>query len=308
MKSSSDPNSSHSNPSLTASKRAEFVPLNAPQVGAGRGGADTAEPAEPVSWFTHIAPLLPDAAPAPTARQAVPPRSGGAVPAFGGFRNVDDMAREERERQLMGAPASPEILKLRWEAEQAAQELVAQANARAQSIEEAAHKKGYAAGYAQGMEEGRGEAERAVWQQNDSDRAAYRDDVQTFIAHIESERSRAWNEMEPQIIQMVFELAKHVIKQEIEVSRDVSLAVVQNALRRVADGGSLRIRVHADDLQTVRGNREDLLTLVDNIRHVEIIEDRRVGPGGCIVETDAGNIDARLETQLAEAANLLDLT
>ena len=286
----------------------QFVPLNAPHVGTGRGGLDTTTPAEPVSWFTHIAPLLPDSAPAPTTRQTAPPRSGGAVPIFDGFRNVDDMAREERERQLMGAPASPEILRLRWEAEQAAQELVAQANARAQAIEEAAHKKGYAVGYAQGMDEGRGEAERAVWQQNDSDRAAYRDDVQAFIAHIESERARAWNEMEPQIIQTIFELAKHVIKQEIETSRDVSLAVVQNALRRVADGGSLRIRVHADDLQTVRGNREDLLTLVDNIRHIEIIEDRRVGAGGCIIETDAGNIDARLETQLAEAANLLDLT
>ena len=85
------------------------------------------------------------------------------------------------------------------------------------------------------------------------------------------------------------------------------LSVTRNALRRVVEGGTLRIRVNAEDLQTVRGNREELLTLVDNIRHVEIIEDRRVGAGGCIVETDAGSIDARLETQLAEAANLLEL-
>ena len=307
MRSSSNPPSPpslSSNPPAahTSSKRPEFVPLNAPRIDTGR-----TEPAEPVSWFERVAPTLPMTAPAPTERQTAPPRDGSAVPRFAGFRDVDDMAREERERLLKGAPASPEILKLRWEAEQAAQELVAQAQSHAHAIEASAREQGYAAGYAQGVAEGRGYAERAVWQQNEADRLAYRDDIQTFLAHIEAERSRAWNEMEPQIIQMVFELAKHVIKQEIEVSRDVSLAVVQNALRRVADGGSLRIRVHADDLQTVRSNREDLLTLVDNIRHVEIIEDRRVGPGGCIVETDAGNIDARLETQLAEAANLLDL-
>ena len=215
--------------------------------------------------------------------------------------------REERERKRVGTPEPPELMALREAAENAARELVGQAAVEARAIAAAAQRQGYAAGIAQGQAEGRQEAERAVRQQAEADRAAYREDIQAFIAHIEAERQRAWNEMEPQILGMVFELAKHVIKQEIEVSRDVSLAVVQNALRRVADAGNLRIRVHADDLQTIRGSREDLLTLVDNIRHVEIIEDRRVGPGGCIVETDAGNIDARLETQLAEAQNLLDL-
>ena len=67
----------------------------------------------------------------------------------------------------------------------------------------------------------------------------------------------------------------------------------------------LRIRVHGNDLETVRTNRADLLTLVDGANHVEIIEDRRVEPGGCIIETNAGSIDARIETQLESVSDAL---
>jgi flagellar assembly protein FliH len=80
---------------------------------------------------------------------------------------------------------------------------------------------------------------------------------------------------------------------------------VRNALRRVSDSGSLRIRVHEDDLETVRANREELLSLVDGIPHVEIVSDRRVGAGGCVVETAGGNIDARIETQLETVGETL---
>lgn len=282
----------------------EFVPLDLP----GMGGEKTppTAPAAPVNWFTQVAPALPEAVAAPKITPAQPVRNGSAAAAFG-FRDVDVIKSEERERKRQREPEPPGIARLRQEAEQAAQKMIEQAQIDALAITEEAQQKGYQAGYQAGYTDGTRMAEQAVWQQAQIDRAAYRADIAAFIAHIEAERQRAWAEIEPQAIRLVFDLAKHVIKQEVEVSRDISLAVVQNALRRVADAGTLRIRVNPEDLQTVRGNREDLLTLVDNIRNVEIIEDRRVGVGGCIVETEGGNIDARLENQIAEVANILEL-
>ena len=283
----------------------EFVPLNAPHMDGAK--AANRPPAEPVSWFTHLAPELPASIAAPTTSPAAPICAQSAVPAFG-FRDVDVIGREESERSLRREPEPPGILRLRREAEEAAQELIAAAQSQAQAIGEEARQQGYQAGYEAGYADGAQRAEQAVGQQAQMDRTAYQADIADFIAHIEGERQRAWLDMEPQVVSLVFDLAKHVIKQEVEVSREVSLSVVRNALRRVADAGTLRIRVNPEDLQTVRGSREELLTLVDNLRHVEIIEDRRVGAGGCIVETEGGSIDARLEAQIAEAANLLGLT
>ena len=63
--------------------------------------------------------------------------------------------------------------------------------------------------------------------------------------------------------------------------------------------------MHVDDLETVRAFREDLTALVDGIGQLEIVEDRRVSPGGCVVETTGGTIDARIETQFTEIESLL---
>jgi flagellar assembly protein FliH len=277
----------------------EFRPLTAPQVGPAVTPAT-----EPINWFTRIAPRLPEGGRANSL--STPPTADSGPARNVVFPSVEQIVTRERERQMLGEPEPPEIVKLRYEAEQMAQELVGQAYVQAQQIEDEARSRGYADGRRAGYAAGEREAQRTLTERADAERAAYREDLAALIAHIEAERARAWNEIEPQAISLIFELAKHVIKEEITASRAAVLPVIRNALRRVADGSSLRIRVHADDLDTVRGSREEILSLLDNVRNVEIIEDRRVGAGGCVIETPAGNIDARVETQLDEMGKTLE--
>ena len=91
------------------------------------------------------------------------------------------------------------------------------------------------------------------------------------------------------------------------MSRSIAIEIICNALRRVADNGALRVRVNPDDLEMVRSNRADLLHIVEGVsRTSKFVEDRRVGAGGCIVETESGSIDARIETQLASLGDTLN--
>lgn len=288
----------------------EFVPLNAPRL-AGDGtvrSTSPASPAQPVDWFRNLAPELSALRTAPTLPTATGPIPDKNNVHYAHFKDMEDILREEHERKMIGDAIPPQIVALKYEAEQTARQLVGEALAQAQSIEDEASQRGYQAGFDQGFALGKAEGERQAQVQAQAEREVLRGDVACLLAHIEAERQRTWNTLEPEMIRLVFELARLVIKQEVEVSRDVCLGVVRNALRRVTESGTVRIRVNSEDLPTIRGNRDELLTLVDNLRHLEIIEDRRVGVGGCIVETEGGNIDARLETQLAEAANLLDLS
>jgi flagellar assembly protein FliH len=278
-----------------------FEPLIAPRV-APKNPA----PPTPVNWFQYLAPrLLEEAAgeEMPSGENAAGDQSGVRRVAFG---DVEAIAADVRRRQQMGEPEPPEITMLRLKANEEAQEIVGEAFLQGQAIEQKAEEQGYQAGYVQGYLEGEREAQRILTQRADDERAAYREDLKAFIARIEAERQRAWEEIEPQVIGLVFELAQKVIKQEITASREVALSMIKNALRRVAESGALRIRVHASDLETVRSHREDLMSLLDGIHHLEIIEDRRVSEGGCIVETEAGNIDTRVETQLKEVADTLE--
>jgi len=40
--------------------------------------------------------------------------------------------------------------------------------------------------------------------------------------------------------------------------------------------------------------------LVEGAKSIQIVEDTTVDPGGCIIETDFGEIDARISSQLSE--------
>jgi len=42
-------------------------------------------------------------------------------------------------------------------------------------------------------------------------------------------------------------------------------------------------------------------------KHMRVIEDQRVDPGGVVVETDAGTLDAKISTQVEEAKRVLRL-
>lgn len=278
-------------------KELPFLPLTAPRV-----APQNPTPPVPVNWFTHIAPRIPEAPPSPYKREN---NRGGEGTQQMAFPDVDELAALERVLSRQAPEEPPDVAEMRQQACAFVEETVRQAMEQAELIRQEAQQTGYQDGYAQGYADGETEARHILAQRADAERTVFREDITAFIAHVEAERQRVWMELEPQIIGLVFDLAKQVIKQEVELNREVALSITRNALRRVAESGNLRIRVHAEDLDTVRANREELMTLVDGIPHVEIVADRRVGLGGCIVETAGGNIDARIETQLETVADTL---
>ncbi|CEK20433.1 FliH/SctL family protein [Chthonomonas calidirosea] len=286
------------------SSRAEnpaFQPLTAPRIQGKSRPSPT-----PVNWFQVLAPKLEVGATVAVEPSSPPPTSGTHVTPFP-LRPVEEMAEELRRQQVKVLMEPPEIAQMRQEAEQAAQALLDEAQQKAKLLEEEGYRQGFEKGYYDGKIKGEAEVRAELTRQAEAERQALRQDLQNFVQLVEAQRRRIWEELEPQVVQLVFELARKVIKQEVEASKEVALSVIKNALLRVADSASLCIRVSPRDLETVRSHREELLEMLDHLPHVEIIGDRRVGDGGCIVETPNGNVDARIETQLAELNPLFDV-
>lgn len=219
------------------------------------------------------------------------------------FGDIAAVARQEKRRIFGPEPEPVEIQVLRHQAAAEASELVQAAFLQAEEIREEARRRGFDEGRAAGYEAGREEAARALAEEMESMRAS----IQEFVDRIDAERRQRWLDAEPQIMAFVLEIARKVVKDEARINRDVALSVVRNALRRVVDTEKIRIRVNMEDLDTIRSSREELATLLESIRDVEIVADRRVDPGGCVVETPSGAIDAKLETQLDEVAAALEL-
>ena len=62
----------------------------------------------------------------------------------------------------------------------------------------------------------------------------------------------------------------------------------------------LIVRVNLEDLEMVSSKMKEIQNSMEKIKNITILEDATVDRGGCIVETDFGQIDARISSQLRE--------
>jgi flagellar assembly protein FliH len=64
--------------------------------------------------------------------------------------------------------------------------------------------------------------------------------------------------------------------------------------------------VHPEDLELVREAMDDIRTTLGGIEHTEVQAERRVSRGGAVVRTPDGDVDARVETKLQRAREIVE--
>ncbi|MBI2252363.1 MAG: flagellar assembly protein FliH, partial [Armatimonadetes bacterium] len=52
------------------------------------------------------------------------------------------------------------------------------------------------------------------------------------------------------------------------------------------------------DLEAVKEDRTSFMAMIEGLKKFDIQADPQIEQGGCIIETDLGNIDARIKTKL----------
>ena len=69
---------------------------------------------------------------------------------------------------------------------------------------------------------------------------------------------------------------------------------IVQALRKLQTRSEVTIRVNLADLQLASEHTKDFVAMAENAKHIQIVEDTTIDRGGCIIETDFGEIDARI--------------
>ena len=167
---------------------------------------------------------------------------------------------------------------------QEAEQLIAEAQARAIAIEREAQARGLA----------EAQANAAV----DLNRAVedLRAQLTQSLNQLSTLRAEMAERAERDTVRLAIEIAKKIVQREVTVDHEVALTLARVALARLHNRAVAKVRLHPDDYHYVIARREQ----AGADGSVEIIEDRQVGRGGCLVETEMGDIDARIEQQFAE--------
>ena len=178
------------------------------------------------------------------------------------------------ERSTVEAKSQAQDIRARAQAE--ADEILESARSEAESILARAKEEGYA----QGRDQGASELVETVA------RASHR------LQQIEGQ-------LVPQIKDLALGIAKKILGRELSTRPEAVVELVREALAEKArQRREISLRVHPEDLQIIRENRAELLEVLSRAQEISIREDPDVARFGVIIETDAGTIDAQLETQL----------
>ena len=148
-------------------------------------------------------------------------------------------------------------------------------------------------GYAEGIAEAHARAQSAI---------------EALAAAEEAVRSREEEFLraaERSAVELAIAIAEKIVAGTVEARPETVLDVVGGALLRTASRHRLAIEVNPDDLELVAESAEGLAAKLGGVQRLDVVAERRIERGGCIVRTEEGEIDARIGSQLERVAELL---
>lgn len=161
---------------------------------------------------------------------------------------------------------------------------LAVAEERVRQVEKASYERGFQAG----VERQRREMAPAA------------ESLSRLIQEIGWLKPRIFASTEREMIRLVLAVAEKVIHREASVHVDVVLHVLRDAVRNIVDREGMKIRLNPRDFHHIMEVKHEFLQSIDGVKNVIFEEDAAIRPGGAVIETSFGEVDARLEQQVGE--------
>lgn len=200
----------------------------------------------------------------------------------------DERRQAGEEAETLKTAAGEEAAAIVAQAQKQADELAAETRKTLDAEKAAAVEQGMEAGRTEGFAQGNAEVERLV------------ERTRTVLERAQDKRGEILAETEQEIIELVLLMCRKVVKAISESQREVVVSNVVQALRKVKDRGNIIIRVNLADLKLATAHTQNFIKMMEGAKSIQVAEDSSVDPGGCIIETDFGEIDARISSQLSE--------
>jgi flagellar assembly protein FliH len=212
---------------------------------------------------------------------------------------VMDLSDLEKQAGKIITEAKAAALKILADARAAA---TAEAAAIKEAARKAGHDEGFAAGESKGHQAGHDEAVKKVSQTLQELTVRWTQTLDILEQNLPTHVADAKTDL----IKLSLAIAGRVTRNEALRNRQVAEATVSEALSLVGAGRTVALHVHPDEFDAIESYLPALVAKLRTISAVELKRDETVGVGGCEVRFGAGQIDARIETQMDRiAAELL---
>ena len=117
------------------------------------------------------------------------------------------------------------------------------------------------------------------------------------LEQLKNIRRKLNQEIEKEVVQLALSIAKKIVCHEVKNHKETVVCVAREALSRVENPAKIKIKLNPTDLQFIQNTKSDLSRFIHNVDGIRFEAEESIQSGGCVIETDMGDIDARIERQ-----------
>ena len=222
-------------------------------------------------------------------------KTAGPLPKGTSVFNLGDLARESKH-----------VLQ---EAKQKAQQIMRRAEEEAAKLVDSATDRGFAEGKDQGLAQGREEGRQAGRAEAIAEFTPQLTDLQVAfnaaLAHWETDRNSMLLAAREDVLRLALAVAEKVTYRIIQTDSTVIGDQLAEALALLVAPRAVTVAVAPQDRALVEAMLPELIDKISTCTHAAIRDDPSVTPGGCVISTGAGRIDATIERQIQRIVDTL---
>lgn len=164
-------------------------------------------------------------------------------------------------------------------------------------IQEAAYQEAYNLG----LEEGRKEAFEKV----SADIASRMEGLDQLLLAVKEMKKEMGSFNEAHLIKLAFQMAARLAKTELQTNNEAMVDILRDAVGLAQDEENITVHVSQDQFDFLEELKKETGRDFEFTKKIRFEPSADISPGGCIVETNYGEVDARIEQRIEQLWSVL---
>lgn len=200
----------------------------------------------------------------------------------------DRIQKSVHEKENIIQQSKEDAEKIIQKAQKEASEILEEAQKTITKLKTEAHQEAFTEGKELGFQSGKEEIQLLV------------ERLHSVVAETVRERERILMHSETQVINLVLTMVGKIVKKLTADYKEIVINNIKAALELLKGAMTIFIHVSPRDYNFAVSHKQELINMIEAQAEIKFIEDPTIEPGGVYIETDTGDIDATINSQLEE--------
>lgn len=128
--------------------------------------------------------------------------------------------------------------------------------------------------------------------------------LDSIQSKIDNQIKENYQRLEKFVINLSFQIAEKIIRREIQKESPV-VKVIEESLKKLTSANEITVKLNPLDMNLIESNSSSISRNINSSK-IRFEADERVERGGCLIETEIGNADGRIKSQIENLLKQLE--